>query len=278
MDQVRKLHGGVKAMWLREHKEEVLEYLDKHGEEATLVYYNISRKDTLERLVKTGSSKPFRQEFTRMDRIEMKANMAAADLRDSKGKVQELEASYQKFVESVGEQLAVKFFLPLLRLAIKVDPDLVLKPDNRLDLSGLFDEKPLELQSDILITEVASDPEDEFARVEGSCNTPALVDEFASVKNSLHPLAFKAFVHLLCLGERWGQAMKDIWDRVCQARDKAQECGDQEHTAELGNLDQSYLEYFDFFGDPDNESDAHHKKFLVRAAELYAQAEVALGR
>ncbi len=123
--ELRDLRGGEKRMWLRIHRDEVLEYLEDHGEEATKEKYHL-KHDTLDRVIRPeGGNYP---RFTRYDRLEMKVNMAKAKVDDLTGEVRELKEQFAKFQESVGEQLKQSFLLPLLRAGIRLPPELLLKP------------------------------------------------------------------------------------------------------------------------------------------------------
>lgn len=120
------LRGGEKRMWLRLHRDEVLEYLEEHGEEATKEKYHLVKDETLDRVIRPeGGHYP---RFTRYDRLEMKVNMAKAGLEDLTGEVRGLREQFGKFQESVGEQLKQSFLLPLLRAGIRLPPELLLKP------------------------------------------------------------------------------------------------------------------------------------------------------
>lgn len=119
------LKGGEKRMWLRIHQDEVLEYLEEHGEEATKEKYHLTH-DTLDR-VKIPEGGHY-SSFTRYDRLEMKVNIAKAGLEDLTGEVRELKEQFGKFQESIGEQLKQNFLLPLLAAGFKLPTELELKP------------------------------------------------------------------------------------------------------------------------------------------------------
>jgi len=54
MDDLRKLKGGSKHKYLREHRREILGYLSIHGEYKTLKRYGMT-VSTLDRLIRDNS-------------------------------------------------------------------------------------------------------------------------------------------------------------------------------------------------------------------------------
>lgn len=153
MREYKRLTGGQKRMWLRQHRDEILEFYDKEGEEATKRRFHLTH-DTLGSLLR-DERKPFGCEFTRYDRLEMKVNMAMAAVEDLRAEVRELKELFDKFQEGVSEQLKRSFLLPLLQAGIKLDPSLELKP------------KPDVLNIDSLISQGAKQPYNVVAEAEG---------------------------------------------------------------------------------------------------------------
>lgn len=134
------LNAAELQMWRRQHRKEILDYLEQNGKEATMKRYRFSHQDVFERFIEhPPPPRPSCEKFTKLDKVEMLAQMALASGRESKSEIRELKEAYEKFTDSVGDQLAQKFFLPLLRMALKVDPSLELKPDRSLEIDSLFE-------------------------------------------------------------------------------------------------------------------------------------------
>lgn len=136
------LKGGQKQMWLRQHRDEILEYMAKHNKGATMLKFGIAHPGTLDRLVKReteSEEKPTRFEVMKARGL---AETSLEMSRESQRELRDLKVALQGFVEGVGEQLALRFFLPLLQSVIQLPPGLGPERDNRLDLSPFFGEVP----------------------------------------------------------------------------------------------------------------------------------------
>jgi hypothetical protein len=126
MENYKELSGGKKQMWLRQHRDEVLEFYDKHGAEATKEQYNLL-PSTLDSILK-DKPKPFTGRFSRQDELQLRLNMTNAEMVTLRTEVRELKELFLSFQDSVSEQLKQKFLLPLLQAGIRVDSNLQLKP------------------------------------------------------------------------------------------------------------------------------------------------------
>lgn len=136
--ELRGLSGGPKSMWLRTHREQIIEYYDRHGEEATRRRYGIARIDVLEELIIRPKTVRFDNPLStsRLDRYAI----LEEDIRSLKKEVVELKRQFSLFTDAVSTQFAQNFFKPLLAMSIKLDSDLEsMQPGyNPLNISNLI--------------------------------------------------------------------------------------------------------------------------------------------
>lgn len=130
------MKGGKKQLWLREHRALVLEYLNAYGTEATIKYFNMSRR-TLDAFV--SREEPFHPSpFAKADKALQQIEIIREQIYDTNARVRHMQGQFEQFTETVGDQLGRKFFTPLLRHVIKLPKSLEIeqKPDP-LELAGL---------------------------------------------------------------------------------------------------------------------------------------------
>jgi len=118
------LKGGQKAMYLREHREEILDYLQAHGEVETRRRYGVSRLDVISEVEKNWDFAARHKGITPTEKLKLEMAIQAEDIIDLKKEIKELKQLFLTFRESVGDQLTAKFFVPLMKAAIKLDPKL----------------------------------------------------------------------------------------------------------------------------------------------------------
>lgn len=135
------LRGGQKQMWLRQHRDEILEYMAKHNKGAAMLKFGIAHPGTLDRLVKRETESEQRPTRFEVMKAQGLATTSLEMSRESQKQLRELKEAFQTFAESVGEQIASKFLLPLLHSVIQPPPGLELAPDDRLNLETLFGSK-----------------------------------------------------------------------------------------------------------------------------------------
>ena len=132
------LKGGQKHQWLQLHRDEILFYYDRFGEAATMRCFNIQKSDTLWSILNPDGSEPQDDEPVPQTEIsKLKAEITEEAVNELKGKVQTLEAQYERFVELVASQITQKFLIPLLSTAIKLPVEFEVQPKkDRLSLAG----------------------------------------------------------------------------------------------------------------------------------------------
>jgi|GEM_PF-1705860 len=136
--ELRKLKGGAKHKYLREHRREILGYLSTHGEYKTLQKYGMT-VGTLDRLL--SDSNIARQErisdaekaMLRIDILQENVNSLNKDMRA-------LENSLNVPVEELADNIRNYVVVPLLRMAQKPDGLEVMRDDKLLDIGGFLEE------------------------------------------------------------------------------------------------------------------------------------------
>lgn len=140
--ELGELKGGAKEMWLRQNKEEVMEYYEKNGAEATKRRYTL-KPETLEAMLGNGRRKPFVTPFTKTDKLELELEIANAGVKELRAEVAELKEQFGNFQQAVSEQLTKNFFLPLLQHGVELSDTFDMKPaPDRLSLRDFGSGKP----------------------------------------------------------------------------------------------------------------------------------------
>ncbi len=136
--ELRKLKGGAKHKYLREHRREILGYLSTHGEYKTLQKYGTT-VGTLDRLLRDNSIT--KQERTsdaervmlRVDILQEKVNSLYRDMRA-------LENSYSVPVEELADNIRNHVVVPLLRMAQKPEGLEIRRDDKLLKIGSLVED------------------------------------------------------------------------------------------------------------------------------------------
>ncbi len=149
------MSGGQKAMWLRLHRQEIIDFYGKHGEKATMVEYRINKyhRYVLDALLPRN---PIGLEFTlgfqiapEDDSTDLKkaldlaekairlAQQSNARVAEVAGQVRELREQFAKFVESTSTQISKALIIPLLRSVVQFEGNLPQEADN-LNLDSLL--------------------------------------------------------------------------------------------------------------------------------------------
>ena len=138
MEELRKLKGGAKHKYLREHRREILGYLSTHGEYKTLQRYGTT-VGTLDRLLRDNSiTKRERTSdveivMLRVDILQEKVNSLYRDMRA-------LENSYSVPVEELADNIRNHVVVPLLRMAQKPEGLEIRRDDKLLKIGSLFED------------------------------------------------------------------------------------------------------------------------------------------
>lgn len=135
------LRGGQKAMWLRLHHQEVLDYYQTNGVEATKREFHIFKDTTMDALLNDMgySYQPYRgKPLDKPGELELRVQICLADNSELRQEIGELRQQFADFQQEVSEQLIDKFFKPLLQAGIQLDDSFKLKSrKDRLSLEGL---------------------------------------------------------------------------------------------------------------------------------------------
>ena len=158
MDDIKNLIGGPKAMYIRNHRDTILEVLEVAGKEVAMQTFNL-RESTLDRLI-TQSPTRYHQKQTnaseaklradtalsaieslgeKLDRFEIRVERLREDTQQNREAIRELKDLYGEFVNQVSGQISQTLILPLLQ-ALKIDADKVSLPErpDPLDVSFIL--------------------------------------------------------------------------------------------------------------------------------------------
>jgi len=132
-------------MWLKQHRELVLEFHQEFGEEATKQTFHLTGT-TLHNLM-TYPANTRNYKLTKVDRALAQGEIVRADIQELRQEVRSLKQLFERFQLSVGEQLIEKFFKPLLQAGIKVDNGVVIEEEDKLSLKDFDFKNPLLLKN-----------------------------------------------------------------------------------------------------------------------------------
>jgi hypothetical protein len=136
LDQFTKLKGGQKHMWLENHRDMILTFYDEFGETITRTTFNL-KGETLHNLLATGTSHRKSGRLSKADKALAQSEILRADLQEIRKEVISLKKIFERFQQSVGEQLVTKFFMPLLQAGIKMDADLNIEEEDKLRIDNI---------------------------------------------------------------------------------------------------------------------------------------------
>lgn len=140
--ELHGLKGGEKRLWLKIHHDEVLSYLDIHGQIETRRHFALASDYLLNELPKRDSYRPGPNDGIRIkpvDRDEFEyLHHEVIELRQE---VHELKRLFSMFSDSVSLQIAKKFLAPMLSSMIDISPDMDMVKDedsNPLNVRNLL--------------------------------------------------------------------------------------------------------------------------------------------
>lgn len=137
MEDLRKLKGGAKHKYLREHRREILGYLSTHGEYKTIQKYGTT-VGTLDRLLRDNSitkherASDSEKLMLRVDILQEKVNSLYRDMRA-------LENSYSVPVEELADNIRDNVVVPLLRMVQKPEGLEIRRDDKLLEIGSLIE-------------------------------------------------------------------------------------------------------------------------------------------
>ena len=136
LDQFTNLKGGQKHMWLENHRDMILTFYDEFGEIVTKTTFNL-KGETLHNLLAARTSQRKYGRLSKADKSLAQADILRADLQEIRKEVKSLKELFERFQQSVGEQLVTKFFMPMLQAGIKVDANLNIEEEDKLRIDNI---------------------------------------------------------------------------------------------------------------------------------------------
>ena len=138
--ELRELKGGQKALWLNLNREIVLDYLEVHGDDETRRHFGLTTHNSLDELKKRWFIESQHKSVSPIDRLRLDVEIVASDNANLRKEIRQLKEDFFKFQESVSDQLTKKFFIPLMRAAIKFElPEPAEKPQDPLNVEYLLE-------------------------------------------------------------------------------------------------------------------------------------------
>lgn len=134
--ELEHMSGGEKSLFIRQHKEEILQCYHQKGGAYCLREYHL-QSTTLERLLKAPGYIP-NSELSPGDKASLMVQRLEADNRELKKEIQRLRAEYLLFTDTVSDQLSDKLFKPFLRAVIQLPDSLEEKLEDRTSLNDVM--------------------------------------------------------------------------------------------------------------------------------------------
>jgi hypothetical protein len=138
--ELRELKGGSKALWLNLHRDEVLDYLETHGDAETRRFFGLTTHNSLDDLKTRWFFESRHKSVSPIDRLRLDVEIVASDNANLRKEIRQLKEDFFKFQESVSDQLTKKFFIPLMRAAIKFElPEPEEEPQDPLNVQFILE-------------------------------------------------------------------------------------------------------------------------------------------
>ena len=138
MDDLRKLKGGVKHKYLREHRREILAYLSTHGEYKTLEKYGI-KVETLDRLI-SDSGVTRKERMSDIDKAALRIEILQESVNSLNRDMRALENSYSVPVEELANNIRNYVVVPLLKMAQRPGGWDMQRGDRLLDIGSFLED------------------------------------------------------------------------------------------------------------------------------------------
>lgn len=138
MVNLRKIKGGAKHKYLREHRREILGYLSTHGEYKTLQKYGTT-VGTLDRLLKDNSITK-RERTSDVEIIKLRVDVLQEKVSSLYRDMRALENSYSVPVEELADSIRNHVVVPLLRMAQKPEGLEIRRDEKSLKIGSLFED------------------------------------------------------------------------------------------------------------------------------------------
>jgi len=129
--ELRELKGGSKALWLN---------LETHGDAETRRFFGLTTHNSLDDLKTRWFFESRHKSVSPIDRLRLDVEIVASDNANLRKEIRQLKEDFFKFQESVSDQLTKKFFIPLMRAAIKFElPEPEEKPQDPLNVQFILE-------------------------------------------------------------------------------------------------------------------------------------------
>ena len=135
MGDLRKLKGGAKHKYLREHRREILGYLSTHGEYKTLQKYGTT-VGTLDRLLRDNGVER-KGNLYEIEVTNIKIEMLKERCKELEKRVNTWEDNFDVPVERLADDIRNNVIVPLLRMVQEPKGFLIKRDDNLLEIGNI---------------------------------------------------------------------------------------------------------------------------------------------
>ena len=136
--ELRKLKGGAKHKYLREHKREILGYLSMHGKYKTLERYGTT-VGTLDRLLRDNGVER-KGNLYEIEVTNINIEILKERCKELEKRVNTWEDNFDVPVERLADDIRNNIVIPLLRMAQKPKGLEIKRDDNLLKIGSILDD------------------------------------------------------------------------------------------------------------------------------------------
>ena len=126
---LKGLSGGSKQIWIKQNKKLVVDYYNTFGSEDTCQKFCLGQ-ETLQKILDSYEDKVFDD---RLERLALKCEIATDAGRHARHELNVMRKQFELFQESVADQLAKNFLIPLLKHTLRLPAELENYKDDSLD-------------------------------------------------------------------------------------------------------------------------------------------------
>ena len=137
--ELRKLKGGAKHKYLREHRREILGYLSTHGEYKTLQKYGTT-VGTLDRLLRDNGVER-KGNLYEIEVTNINIEMLKERCKELEKRVNTWEDNFYVPVERLADDIRNNIVIPLLRMVQKPNTLEIKRDDKLLQIGSIVEDK-----------------------------------------------------------------------------------------------------------------------------------------
>lgn len=141
--ELRKIKGGAKHKYLREHRREILSYLSTHGEYRTIQKYGTT-VGTLDHLLRDNGVER-KGNLYEIEVTNIKIEMLKERCKELEKRVNNWEDNFDVPVERLADDIRNNVVIPLLRMVQKPKGLEIKRDDRLLQISSILDDNRVDV-------------------------------------------------------------------------------------------------------------------------------------